>query len=378
MGKAYRYYAFISYSHKDKKIAKWLQQKLESYALPTKIQKRYKQLPPKIKPVFRDLTHLFPKHLDLGATLKEELDQSKTLIVICSPDSAQSRYVGEEISYFKTNFPDRKIIPLIVRGKPYNADISEDCYHRELKDCERLGIEIAAEESNFKLIRKHRAFIRLVAALFDLNDVILWDNYKRRMLKKVSMVLSIVILFCVAIFWVWNSNQPFNMNISLREQTCRNDKLPFGEGVVKIIYDNRIDSSLVKSRTEPIVFNDIPGKYRDKDAKVLFEMYGFCKIDTVMHISDVVNLPIHRDDTFSTIKGYVRNKMSDKFMPDIVVSISGFKAKTDRNGYFEIKIPLELQDTEYPVKVSNKDRSATVQIAYPTQNSSTVINTLYF
>ena len=49
------YYAFISYSHKDEKWAKWLQRKLESYRLPTVIRKESgKPLPKRIAPVFLD------------------------------------------------------------------------------------------------------------------------------------------------------------------------------------------------------------------------------------------------------------------------------------------------------------------------------------
>ena len=34
----YQYYAFISYSHKDMKWARWLQKRLETYKLPSKLQ----------------------------------------------------------------------------------------------------------------------------------------------------------------------------------------------------------------------------------------------------------------------------------------------------------------------------------------------------
>ena len=35
----YRYYAFISYNHRDEKVAKWLQSRLEHYKLPSVARK---------------------------------------------------------------------------------------------------------------------------------------------------------------------------------------------------------------------------------------------------------------------------------------------------------------------------------------------------
>ena len=91
----YQYYAFISYSHKDMKWARWLQKKLETYKLPSKLQetdtaRKAKQSSPYlIQPVFRDETSINPgKTVD--DALKSELEKSKYLIVICSPASSSS------------------------------------------------------------------------------------------------------------------------------------------------------------------------------------------------------------------------------------------------------------------------------------------------
>ena len=82
----YRYYAFISYNHRDEKVAKWLQSRLEHYKLPSVARKEIGE-DVKIRPVFRYVS-------DLGVAvlrekLREELDASKYLIVVCSPHSAK-------------------------------------------------------------------------------------------------------------------------------------------------------------------------------------------------------------------------------------------------------------------------------------------------
>ena len=88
MNEEYTYYAFISYSHKDEKWAKWLQQKLEHYRLPTVIRKESgKVLPKRIAPVFLDATDLTVGKLN--DNLHRELENSRFLIVTCSPNSAK-------------------------------------------------------------------------------------------------------------------------------------------------------------------------------------------------------------------------------------------------------------------------------------------------
>ena len=94
----YRYFAFISYSHKDMAWAKWIQRKLENYRLPAQIRKKHVGLPQKIAPVFRDGTDLAGAVLE--DTLRQELERSQYLIVICSPNSVSSSYVSSEVEHF--------------------------------------------------------------------------------------------------------------------------------------------------------------------------------------------------------------------------------------------------------------------------------------
>ncbi len=118
----YRYYAFISYSHKDAKWGKWLQDKIEHYRLPTVLRNEYskdgKELPKFVRPLFRDTTDITPKG-GLSMTLRQELEQSKYLIVICSPSSAKPNddgrhWVNDEVIEFQKMGRGDKIIPLIV------------------------------------------------------------------------------------------------------------------------------------------------------------------------------------------------------------------------------------------------------------------------
>lgn len=115
----HNFFAFISYRHTDVKIAKRLQFLLESYNLPTMIQKMKPGIPKRFK-VFRDNDELTSGVL--SDELHHKLDESKYLIVICSPNSAQSKYVGEEIAYFRSKGRESEIIPFIIDGTPHSKD----------------------------------------------------------------------------------------------------------------------------------------------------------------------------------------------------------------------------------------------------------------
>ncbi len=99
----FKYYAFISYSHMDKKWGDWLHRALETYRVPKRLigqESRDEKVPARVFPIFRDREEL-PVSADLGANINEALRQSRYLIIICSPPAAASRWVNEEILTFK-------------------------------------------------------------------------------------------------------------------------------------------------------------------------------------------------------------------------------------------------------------------------------------
>ena len=125
MNGKYKYYAFISYSHKDSEWAKWLQHELEYYQLPSTLNGK-PGLPSSFRPVFRDEDELSGG--DLKPQITSALASSNYLIVICSPHSAQSKYVNEEIKEFieigtaRQEDYTKRIFPLIIEGKPHQDE----------------------------------------------------------------------------------------------------------------------------------------------------------------------------------------------------------------------------------------------------------------
>ena len=124
----YKYWAFISYSHQDNQWAAWLHKGLETYRVPQRLvggEERAFPMPKKIFPVFRDREEL-PTSADLGQQINLALRQSRYLIVICSPRSATSLWVNEEIKYFKALGRENQVLAVIVDGEPNAAD-KPDC-----------------------------------------------------------------------------------------------------------------------------------------------------------------------------------------------------------------------------------------------------------
>ncbi len=126
--------AFLSYSHKDKAWADWLHKALETWRVPPRLVGSTTAagvIPERLAPIFRDSEEL-SSATDLGRAVNAALAKSETLIVVCSPNSAQSRWVNEEVLAFKRMGREERILCLIVGGEPYASDKpgrdGEECF----------------------------------------------------------------------------------------------------------------------------------------------------------------------------------------------------------------------------------------------------------
>ena len=91
-----RYFAFLSYSHKDKELADWLHRELERFRVPRALAGRLTEngiVPRRLTPIFRD-EHDLAAAGDLGGEIKAALAVSQYLIVLCSPTAATSRWTA--------------------------------------------------------------------------------------------------------------------------------------------------------------------------------------------------------------------------------------------------------------------------------------------
>lgn len=129
-------------------IAKKLHTAIETYHIPTAIQKRFGRK--RVGKVFRDAEEL-PLSSDLGADIEKALDGSEWFIAVCSPEYQKSKWCMRELEYFVEHHGLEHVLAVIVNGEPEGSFLEILCYGRD-KEGKRVRIEpLAADvrESTF-------------------------------------------------------------------------------------------------------------------------------------------------------------------------------------------------------------------------------------
>jgi len=129
----FKYSAFLSYSHSDASWAKWLHAALEGVRIDRDLVGRETPVGPvprSLYPIFRDRDD-FPAGHSLTDQTLAALSSSKFLLVLCSPSSAKSHYVNEEIRRFKAMGGAQRVIAVIVEGDPGDPD--RECLPKALR-----------------------------------------------------------------------------------------------------------------------------------------------------------------------------------------------------------------------------------------------------
>ena len=122
-----RYWAFLSYSHADRRMAEKLHRALESYRLPRRLVGRagpQGPVPARLYPVFRDRDELDARG-EIGSVVEAALAASRALVVLCSPASARSRWVEAEIEAFRRLHPDAPVLCVLLDGEPKAPDATD-------------------------------------------------------------------------------------------------------------------------------------------------------------------------------------------------------------------------------------------------------------
>lgn len=138
MTNRFKYKAFISYSWKDRKAAERLHHDLETWRVPKALvgkQTARGAAPARLHPIFKDREEESAGS-SLRAAIESALDDSEFMIVVCSPNSATSKWVTKEIAHFRRRRDPACILPYVVGGEPHASEIpgreAEECFPRSL------------------------------------------------------------------------------------------------------------------------------------------------------------------------------------------------------------------------------------------------------
>jgi hypothetical protein len=191
------YSAFLSYSRRDAEAAHRIHSRLEGYHLPSRLHPRtgvWNSKTNRLKPLFRDLDEMTVAP-DISAAISEAIASSAYLIVLCSPDSAKSDWVGREIEMFRAAHGDANILAAVVDGIP------ETAFHPALLQTRGGGlIQPLAADFRREGDGPRLALLKLVAVMagIGLGEMVRRDTQRRLRQLALAATAILVVLGIVA------------------------------------------------------------------------------------------------------------------------------------------------------------------------------------
>lgn len=354
MCQQFKYFAFISYNSNDIAWGKRLQRKLESYRMSATLcsERGWKRKP--INPIFFAPTDIQPG--GLTEELQERLKASRNLIVICSPHSAKSEWVGKEIEYFHQLGRTQDIHFFIVDGKPHSGNPDTECFNPIVQNLglpEILGANIHEKIFRWAWLNQERAYVQLVSKLLNVEFDTIWQRHKRQLIGKI-IAWSISLLFVVSLLiGVYTMNQPIDVKIQLKETTYHNPALPPIQPTELVLdLKDEVKKSVLLAFDSAVVFKNIPHKYLNKEVYISANIRDFIPLDTALVLSENMQINIQRNThVYGDIKFQLWDKNA-KALSGVKIQIQGYEVVSDEEGYVSLFIPLEKQLTKYHIATS--------------------------
>ena len=336
--------AFLSYSHHDAAVAEWLQRKLEQFNLSRQYVNPVDEDCHFLRPIFRDRTDLSSGVL--SEVIDRNLAESKFLIVLCSPHSAESVWVSKEVQYFFEHKGMHFVIPIVIDGEPYSGGAREcmPIYMREYVDS-HVGKEMLC--LNMLLEGRHRTFLHVVALLLGVPFADFCDRYNRHVFRRMmALSLGIVSFFTVGIYLTL----PVQQFVQLLDE---GNQLPHEEGM--LIIDGQVYS--LNNYDTILKLPACPGYKRGS----AYELQFIAPFYDTLHLSinrgygwkDMNTLQLKRNDSFAYFSGVVLNDVGEP-IAGANVTIGKINGETDSVGHFLLQIPLKYQAVTQSVLIQKE------------------------
>ena len=352
MDNEFKYYAFISYNSKDTAWGKRLQKKLEHYRMPATLCSEHGWKRKPINPVFFAPTDIQPG--GLSKELQERLRASRHLIVLCSPNSAQSEWVGKEIEFFHNLGRTQNIHFFIVDGIPHSGDPKTECFNPVVDKLglpEILGANIHERIYRRPWLNKERAYVQLISKLLGVEFDTIWQRHKRQLNRKIAAwtVGGIAVLCVLAI--VWRMNQPFDVKLRLHEASVHNENLPpLEDAIVTMRLDNETKCDTIHTINGSIVFSNIPHRLLNDPVQISVSCRDFLSVDTTLTLTPDMTIGLRRDPkVYGDVVFSLWDWHNETTIADTPIQVEGIDCVSDSCGRVAFSIPLERQKTTYQV-----------------------------
>jgi len=143
----------------------WLQEALQTFRIPAEfvgqVNGRGEIIPERIESL---LPAALPpsEATPLSAEICQALEQSRCLIVICSPHSAQSLPLNETVRYFKQLGRGKNIFPIVIAGEPNAGAGKDECFVPALRHPVRADgtLDLTRRAGKFILVDARRSVDR--------------------------------------------------------------------------------------------------------------------------------------------------------------------------------------------------------------------------
>jgi hypothetical protein len=195
-GQQYKYFAFISYKRGgvDGDVANWIHTKLEKYPYPAEnvLEDNRPNDNKFIRDVFIDVKNLHVSDTDFSDDIKDAIEKSRYLIVVCSKRAALSSYINDEVSYFLQthNNDSGKILPVFI-------DTVEDGLPMSIRNVNMLSRHcpvyntLTDEKDEVNLY----CFYHIVSFLLKVDFNYIYDRYKSYTKRKQKVIRRLKYLF---------------------------------------------------------------------------------------------------------------------------------------------------------------------------------------
>ena len=352
MSTPFKYFAFISYNSKDTIWGKRLQKKLEHYKLPSTLCSEHGWTRTPIKPVFFAPTDIQPG--GLSEELQERLRASQHLIVICSPNSAKSEWVGKEIEFFHGFGRSNNIHFFIVEGSPNSDDPETECFNPVIKKLglsEVLGANVNERISRLPWLNRERAYVQLVSKLLGVEFDTIWQRHKRLLFRKAAVWTIGCIAVIAAMIGIGRISQPFDADLRIVDASPQAQLPPMKDAIVTLTLDNETKTDTISFIEDLTTFSNIPHRFLSQPVQLSVSCRDFLDLDTTLTLAKSNTLVLHRDPSvYGDIHFTIYNIETETPMSGVTLKIEGQEVVSDENGHVALQLPLDMQKKVYTIK----------------------------